>query len=133
MSARVALDDALAQADLRVLLMVLVHLTGDRRWLAPPFRPRRDVRLIADEHAGLPDAVRAEIRAAAHACLSDSALQPVIDDPGDALMVEMMSACLGEAVPSEYAPMMREGFLLNAASEPLWDQLAALWAGLDQA
>ncbi|MEM0946351.1 MAG: inositol monophosphatase [Pseudomonadota bacterium] len=31
-----------------------------------------------------------------------------------------------------YAPAMREGLLLNAASEPLWDRLAETWAGLTQ-
>ena len=33
------LERALAQADLRVLLMVVFHLTGDERWLNPPYRP----------------------------------------------------------------------------------------------
>jgi len=50
-----------AAADFRVLLMVLFHLSGDRRWLGPPYTPRRDVRLIADEDAGLPRAVRDEM------------------------------------------------------------------------
>ena len=43
---------ALAGADIRVLLMVLFHLTGDRRWLEQPFQPTRDVRLFADISAG---------------------------------------------------------------------------------
>ena len=59
------LVDALADADLRVLLMCLFHVTGDRRWLADPYRPRRDVKLIADEQAGLPPEIADEIRAAA--------------------------------------------------------------------
>ena len=46
------LEDALGHADLRALLMVAFHLSGDRRWLSAPFLPRRDVRLIADENAG---------------------------------------------------------------------------------
>ena len=28
---------AIAEGDIRVLLMVLVHLTGDERWLEPPY------------------------------------------------------------------------------------------------
>ena len=102
------LSRAIGEADLRILLMVLFHLTGDRRWLAPPFRPKRDVKLIADEDAGLSVEVQAEIREATVRLLSQPNLQPAIDDPGDALLVEMMSACLGESVPPEYAPMMRE-------------------------
>lgn len=106
--AAVDLDAALVEADLRVLLMVLVHLTGDPAWMAPPFRPKRDVKLIADEEAGLDSAAVAEIRAAAAQVLDVPEPVPAIDDPGDALMVTMMRACLGERVPPEYAPMMRE-------------------------
>ncbi|XIA64441.1 hypothetical protein ACFIOY_37255 [Bradyrhizobium sp. TZ2] len=40
------LSSAIAEGDIRVLLMVLVHMTGDERWLEPPYKPRRDVRLI---------------------------------------------------------------------------------------
>src|SRR6478752_3231142 len=42
------LSSAIAEGDIRVLLMVLVHMTGDERWLEPPYKPRRDVRLITD-------------------------------------------------------------------------------------
>ena len=42
------LASAIAEGDIRVLLMVLVHMTGDERWLEPPYKPRRDVRLIPD-------------------------------------------------------------------------------------
>jgi len=102
------LVEALAAADLRVLLMVLYHLSGDTRWLADPFRPKRDVSLIADESAGLAPESAQAIRAAAAEILSAPSLQGVVGDPGDELMVRMMSACLGEAVPPEYAPLMRE-------------------------
>ncbi len=102
------LNRAIGEADLRVLLMVLFHLTGERRWLEPPYQPKRDVKLIADEDAGLAPDIQQDIRDAAVALLSDPAVQPAVGDPGDDLMVELMSACLGEAVPPEYAPMMRE-------------------------
>ena len=48
------LTSAIAEGDIRVLLMVLVHMTGDLRWLEPPYKPRRDVRLIPDPQAGVP-------------------------------------------------------------------------------
>lgn len=102
------LVEAVAEADLRVLLMVLFHLTGDARWMGDPFRPKRDVNLIADESAGLAPESAQAIRAAAIEVLSAPSLQAAVGDPGDDLMVRMMSACLGEAVPPEYAPMMRE-------------------------
>jgi len=102
------LSQAVEEADLRVLLMVIFHLTGDRRWFSDPYLPKRDVNLIADEDAGLSEEARAEIRAKVVELLSSPDLAPAVDDPGDELMVEMMSRCLGEAVPPEYALMMRE-------------------------
>ena len=32
---------AIAEADIRCLLMVLVHMTGDEKWLEPPYLPKR--------------------------------------------------------------------------------------------
>ncbi|PJK31445.1 flavin-containing monooxygenase [Minwuia thermotolerans] len=102
------LEVALDEADYRVLPMVLYHMTGDRKWLEEPFRPARDVRLIADETAGLSEEARAELRRAAVEILSRPGLEPAVRDPGDEVMVEMMNTCLGERIPPEYAPMMRE-------------------------
>jgi len=113
-----SLSQAVTDADLRVLLMVLFQMTGDRRWLAAPYRPKRDVNLIADEAAGFPEDIQAEIRAAAVKVLSAPDQTPAIGDPGDELMVEMMSVCLGEAVPPEYAPMMREQIGLTPPDTP---------------
>jgi 4-hydroxyacetophenone monooxygenase len=67
--------------------------------------PQRDVRLIAPEDAGFSDEIAEQIWDAA---IAEHDTTPVISDPGDELMVEMMSACLGEPVAAEYAPMMRE-------------------------
>ncbi|SVB41685.1 uncharacterized protein METZ01_LOCUS194539, partial [marine metagenome] len=105
---RATLSGAIRDADLRVLLMSLVHQTGDTRWLEPPYTPCRDVRLIADPSAGLPEAVQSDLRAHAIDVFSQSSSGPVITNPDDSLMIRMMSACLGEAVPPEYAPAMRD-------------------------
>jgi 4-hydroxyacetophenone monooxygenase len=99
---------ALPDADLRVLLMCLYHVTGDHRWLEPPFRPKRDVRLIAAEDAGLPPEVIDEIRTAALDLLTTGAIEPVITDPGDDRMLEMMRWCMSEPIEDGYAPMFRE-------------------------
>ncbi len=124
---------AVAQADLRVLLMCVFHLTGDQRWLSDPFRPQRDVNLIADEQAGLSDEAATRLRVVA-AELIEMNIQPVIDDPGNALMLEMMQWCLGEDVPPEYAPMMREemGFAsrdVAAAKPPRGVEVLVVGAG----
>src|SRR5438132_9936736 len=89
------LASAIAEGDIHVLLMVLVHMTGDERWLEPPYKPRRDVRLIPDPEAGLPREVQDEIRAAVVKLFENGEPKPVISDPGDALMLRMMRATLG--------------------------------------
>ena len=92
--------------------MTLFHQTGDRRWLEPPYKPARDVRLVADPMAGFSPEVADEIRNAAFNAFV-SAQTPAIRDPGDELMLEMMQSCLGEPVSAEYSPLMREelGFI----------------------
>jgi 4-hydroxyacetophenone monooxygenase len=102
-----ALEDALPHADLRPLLMVLFHYTGDEKWLNPPYSPRRNPSLIADEDAGLPTEIQAEIRATALAVLSQNK-PPLITSPDEALLNRMMTHSLAETVPPEYAPMMHE-------------------------
>jgi 4-hydroxyacetophenone monooxygenase len=111
------LSSAIAEGDIRVLLMVLVHLTGDERWLEPPYKPKRDVRLIPDPEAGLPREIQDEIRAAVLKLFADGAPRPAITDPGNELMLRMMRACLGENVTPEYSPLMREemGFVPREA------------------
>ena len=100
-----------------LLLMVLVHMTGDERWLEPPYKPKRDVRLIPDPDAGVPTEIQDEIRAAVVKLFANGAPQPVITDPGDELILKMMRATLGENVTPEYAPLMREemGFVPREA------------------
>ncbi|MFK7919717.1 MAG: flavin-containing monooxygenase [Ilumatobacter sp.] len=111
------ITDAVRDADLRVLTMCLFQITGDRQWLSEPYLPQRDVRLIAPEDAGFSAEVAAEITEAA---IAEAGTPPAITDPGDELMVEMMSVCLGEPVPPEYAPMMREemGFVSRDVEWP---------------
>jgi 4-hydroxyacetophenone monooxygenase len=102
------LASAIAEGDIRVLLMVLVHMTGDERWLEPPYRPKRDIRLIPDPEAGVPREIQDEIRAAVLELFAKGEPRPVITDPGNELLLKMMRACLGENVAPEYAPLMRE-------------------------
>jgi 4-hydroxyacetophenone monooxygenase len=107
------LSSAIAEGDIRVLLMVLVHMTGDISWLEPPYQPKRDVRLIPDPEAGLSKEIQDEIRAAVLKLFADGEPKPAVTDPGDELMLKMMRACLSENVAPEYAPLMREemGFI----------------------
>src|SRR5437667_7937114 len=122
------LSSAVAEGDIRCLLMVLVHMTGDERWLEPPYKPKRDVRLIPDPDAGLPKDIQDDIRAAVVNLFAHGNPEPVITDPGDELILKMMRACLGENVAPEYAPLMREemGFIprdARWAKQPAGEQL----------
>ena len=118
------LQAALAEADLRVLLMVMFQVSGDECWLQEPYRPRRDVKLIADEDAGFTPEIQAEIRAAAVQMLADRESSPVHPVPDEALILRMMSVCLGEQVAPEYAPTMRE----QMGFAPLLESLTPLEA-----
>jgi len=102
------ISSAIESADLRVFLLVIFHLTGDKSWLQEPYLASRDVRLIGVESAGFSEHIQAVIRAEAVKLLSAEELTAVVEDPGDELMLTLMQTCLGERIPAEYAPMMRE-------------------------
>jgi 4-hydroxyacetophenone monooxygenase len=110
---------AVDAADLRVLAMSLFHITGDRRWLEPPFRPRRDVQLVANPNAGLSDEAQREIRETMITVLADGIPTPAINDSGVEVFAEMMNVCLGETVPSEYVPMVRQDMGFDDG-DPRW-------------
>lgn len=99
---------AIDAADLRVLLMCLVHCTGDLSWLEGIHRPVRDVNLVADESAGLSVEAQDRIRSAAKCLFSAGKPEVALARPDDELLKRMMSVCLGEKVPDEYVAMMRE-------------------------
>ncbi|MCX7273533.1 MAG: NAD(P)-binding domain-containing protein [Burkholderiales bacterium] len=123
---------ALAQASMPTLLMSLAQITGDRRWLQEPFLPRRDISIFAEPSGGLSAAAREAIIAATGQVLDELASGARVLPPplGEDAMVEMMSVCLGERVPAEYATMAREemGFAdrrLDWRAPPAPDRLAA--------
>lgn len=100
--------DAVAIANIPTLIMVLVQLTGELRWLDGAYRPTRTRGLDDNDSGGLPDHVQGEIRAAAVEAIVAWAngTPPAIAQPSDELLVQMMSVSIGQAVPMEYAPMI---------------------------
>jgi 4-hydroxyacetophenone monooxygenase len=110
---------ALQAANIPTLLMSLFQLTGDEKWLQPPYRPTRTRGLSFHDSGGLPSAIQAEIKdAAVDAVLAAaSGVPPAVPAPASGVLVEMMSACMGEDVPDEYAAMVAEemGFVSEAA------------------
>jgi 4-hydroxyacetophenone monooxygenase len=99
--------DALADANIPTLLMVLAHLTGETAWLGEEFRPGRLKGLGDDDTGGLSSDVQDHIRKAAAVELAahlESGADVRIPDADS--LVDMMSFSVGEQVPREYGPMM---------------------------
>jgi 4-hydroxyacetophenone monooxygenase len=122
LSTDAALRRALDEANIPTLLMVLVQLTGDRHWLAAPYRPTRTKGMSDHDTGGLEPEVQDLIRAEAFDAVRRwraGELTPM-GLPPEELFIEMMSVCVGERVPPEYAPMMAEemGFV---SRDTTWD------------
>jgi 4-hydroxyacetophenone monooxygenase len=119
-------------ANVPTLLMVLVHLTGDQRWLADRYRPERPKGLGDDDTGGLPKEVQEEIRAAARATLANylAAGSPALSELSADKLVQMMCFFVGEKVPAEYGPMMAADLAAQVGSAPTV-RAATAPAGLD--
>jgi 4-hydroxyacetophenone monooxygenase len=102
------LAEAVGAANVPTLLMVLVQLTGDERWLHEPFLPKKSRGLSDNESGGLPDEIQRQVRdAALQAILEWRAGKPIaIPRPSHELLITMMGVTMGEVIPSEYAPMI---------------------------
>lgn len=116
---------ALSDANIPTLLMVVVHLTGDFRWLQPPYRPTRTQAMDDNTDGGLPSDVQEEIRDAAfHGLVAWRDGAPLkLAEPSTDQLVEMMSACMGEPVSAEYVPMMLEEMGLRERDAVWLDRL----------
>ncbi|MBO0727697.1 MAG: NAD(P)/FAD-dependent oxidoreductase [Acidimicrobiaceae bacterium] len=104
-----ALRAALEQANIPSLLMALVQLTGEQRWLQPPYRPVRASGLDDNDSGGLDPEHQAEVRDAVVAAVrahEAGVLQPLQLTPGD--VARMLSVALDTYVPPEYGPLLAE-------------------------
>ncbi|MEE2062010.1 NAD(P)/FAD-dependent oxidoreductase [Rhodococcus artemisiae] len=112
--------DAVRDANIPTLLMVLVQLTGELRWLDDPYRPTRGKGLSENDTGGLPDTVQDDIRqAAADAICRWHDGEPVaIPEPDEALMTRMLSVAMGEEVPAEYGPMILDDLRAAGPAAP---------------
>lgn len=100
---------ALREGNIPTLLMVLVHLTGDRRWLAAPYAPTHAKGLDDNDSGGLSDKIQDEIRAATlDAVIRHRAgLLPEATPTPDEV-AEMLGVALAEEVPKEYGVLLAE-------------------------
>jgi 4-hydroxyacetophenone monooxygenase len=101
--------EAVAIGNIPSLLLTLVQLTGESRWLEPPFRPVRAGGMGDNDSGGLPEAVQAEIRAAAlEAILAWKRGGSVaLEQPSLPRCVELLECAVGEAVPTEFGQIIR--------------------------
>ncbi|MFN5881549.1 MAG: FAD-dependent oxidoreductase, partial [Burkholderiales bacterium] len=101
---------ALQQASIPTLLMCLAQITRDPKWLQEPFLPKRDISIFAEPSGGLSPEVQHTVRESLSTVLDElqAGTRELPPLPTEAEMVEMMSVCLGERVPPEYAPMAME-------------------------
>ncbi|TWG81861.1 4-hydroxyacetophenone monooxygenase [Cupriavidus gilardii J11] len=105
---RQTLRHALQDANLPTLLMVLVHLTGDTRWLSEPYHCTRIRGLDDNDSGGLPQAVQDEIREVAFAAIVrwKEGAAPALPGPDLDTLVAMMQSSVGEPIPPSYGPMI---------------------------
>jgi 4-hydroxyacetophenone monooxygenase len=103
----VTLRRAIDGGDPATLLMVLVQLTGERRWLD---EARAWISGPMRYHERMSEDLRRAIRDALYDRLTamrarGEALPPI---PTGRLLAEMLSVAAGDTLPDEYVPMMRE-------------------------
>jgi 4-hydroxyacetophenone monooxygenase len=98
------MTEAVAIANVPTLLMVLVQLTGELRWLHPPYRPKRPRGMSDNDTGGLPDSVQTEIRAAVlDAILAWRSGRPIaIPSPSRDLRLRMLACAMAEEIPRDY-------------------------------
>jgi 4-hydroxyacetophenone monooxygenase len=121
------LREALGIADVPTLVALLAEFTGDEKWLAEPFRPKRARGMDSGETGGLPPEVQDEIRLAAYDAIMarrEGLLSPPPADESD--LVRLLSAATGEIVPDEYGPLVASA--LTTRGEPEVPQ-ALDWSG----
>jgi 4-hydroxyacetophenone monooxygenase len=115
--------EAIEIANIPVLLMMLVQLTGDLHWLDDKYRTRRARGMNDNDTGGHPNAMVAEIRAAAlEAIVAWRAGRPVaIPEPSQELRLKMLSVAMGEEILDEYDSIIAEELssVLDRAAEKL--------------
>lgn len=128
------LREALADANLPTLLMVMVQLTGDEHWMKERYTPGPIVApegsLFPDDSGDYSEEIAAEIRTAAFALLSRLRDErPELPGPPTLRkMAEMMSFSTAEPMPEDYTAMLMEETGFTDRDEqwrkPLMEKLA---------
>jgi 4-hydroxyacetophenone monooxygenase len=106
------LEEIARSANIPTLLMVIYQVTGDPRWLQPPYQPTRSRGLSDHDTGGLPENIQSEIRhAAAKAFYGlQQGKPPAIPLPSPEQTAVMLGVCVGEDVDVSYGPMFAQEF-----------------------
>jgi 4-hydroxyacetophenone monooxygenase len=113
------LESALRDANVPALLAVLAYTTNDDTWLVPPFLPTRTRGLSDHATGGLSPEVQDKVRSAVlNLVMNPGRHRRRTGDVGDERLAQIMSMCMGEEVPIDYVPMMREEMGLQPRFEP---------------
>ncbi|WP_218196395.1 MULTISPECIES: NAD(P)/FAD-dependent oxidoreductase [unclassified Pseudomonas] len=109
------------EANIPALLMVLVQLTGERKYLGSPYAPSRSKGLDDNDSGGLPDEIQAEIREAAWAAITAwvDGREPVLPRPVNAELAAMLAVAMVEAVPAEYGDTIAATMHLDPVPDPV--------------
>ena len=107
------LEEITGSANIPTLLMVIYQVTGDPRWLEPPYCPTRTKGLGDHDSGGLPEDVQATIRRAAAEAFHhlQQGRPPAIEVPTPEQMIAMLGVCVGEPVDESYGVMFSNEFL----------------------
>ena len=102
------LKQGVEQGNIPTLLMVLVQLTGDEKWLAEPYIPRRGKGLDDNDSGSLPLKIQKEIRTAASAAITAWAqgVPAALPRPSRAFLARMLSVAMVEDVPEQYGDII---------------------------
>jgi 4-hydroxyacetophenone monooxygenase len=99
-------------ANLPTLLMLIYQVTGDSRWLEPPYCPTRSRGLSDHDTGGFSEQIQDEVRLAGAHALFDLQLgkAPAIPIPNAEQTSRMLGVCVGESVDPSYGVMFSEEF-----------------------
>ena len=103
------LREALEDANLPTLLLVLRHLTGDDKWITDPYRPGRGRPLDDNDGANLSAELAAEVRAVAFEVIvgaRERGAQTPAPSPSE--VAQMLSCALAEEVSADYGQLLSE-------------------------
>ncbi len=120
-------NEAVAVANIPTLLMVLVQLTGELRWIEEPYIVSR-TRGMADNDTGdLAPQLQEQVRsAAAQAIVAwHAGAEVAIPKPSPELMARMLAWSMGDRVPLEYGEFLQQELAVGAGERAVPDPVQA--------